>query len=40
MITKKDDQKANRKRKDSAGGRPVNHDKEAYKRRNESGAQL
>ncbi len=30
----KDDQKDNRKRKGSAGGRPVGYDKEAYKRRN------
>ena len=34
MIPEKDDQKANRKRKGSAGGRPVTYDKEAYKRRN------
>lgn len=30
----KDDQKANRKRKGPAGGRPVTYDKDAYKRRN------
>lgn len=30
----KEDQKANRKRKGSAGGRPVSYDKVAYKRRN------
>lgn len=34
VIPEKDDQKANRKRKGSAGGRPVTYDKEAYKRRN------
>jgi len=34
VIPEKDDQKANRKRKGSAGGRPVDYDKEAYKRRN------
>lgn len=34
VIPEKDDQKANRKRKGSAGGRPVGYDKEAYKRRN------
>jgi transposase len=34
VIPEKDDQKANRKRKGSAGGRPVAYDKEAYKRRN------
>ncbi len=31
---RKDDQKANRKRKGSAGGRPLTYDKDAYKRRN------
>ena len=34
VIPEKEDQKANRKRKGSAGGRPVSYDKEAYKRRN------
>jgi transposase len=34
VIPEKDDQKANRKRKGSAGGRPVTYDKDAYKRRN------
>ncbi len=34
VIPEKEDQKANRKRKGSAGGRPVQYDKEAYKRRN------
>ncbi len=34
VIPEKDDQKANRQRKGSAGGRPVTYDKEAYKRRN------
>ena len=33
VIPEKEDQKANRKRKGSAGGRPVRYDKEAYKRR-------
>lgn len=36
FISEKEDQKANRKRMGSAGGRPVTYDKEAYKRRNES----
>jgi transposase len=40
VIPEKEDQKASRKRKGSAGGRPVTCDKEAYKRRNESRAQL
>ena len=34
VIPEKEDQKANRKRKGSAGGRPVEYDREAYKRRN------
>lgn len=34
VIPEKEDQKANRKRKGRAGGRPVTYDKEAYKRRN------
>ena len=34
VIPEKEDQKANRQRKGSAGGRPVSYDKEAYKRRN------
>jgi transposase len=34
VIPEKDDQKANRKRKGPAGGRPVTYDKDAYKRRN------
>ncbi len=34
VIPEKEDQIANRKRKGSAGGRPVRYDKEAYKRRN------
>ena len=34
VIAEKDDQKANRKRKGSAGGGPVSYDKEAYNRRN------
>ena len=34
VIPEKEDQKANRQRKGSAGGRPVTYDKEAYKRRN------
>lgn len=34
VIPEKDDQKANRTRKGSRGGRPVTYDKEAYKRRN------
>ena len=34
VIPEKEDQKANRKRKGSSGGRPVTYDKEAYKRRN------
>lgn len=34
VIPEKDDQKANRKRKGSAGGRPVGYDRDAYKRRN------
>ncbi len=34
VIPEKEDQKENRKRKGSAGGRPVTYDKEAYKRRN------
>lgn len=34
VIPEKEDQKANRKRKGSTGGRPVSYDKEAYKRRN------
>lgn len=34
VIPEKEDQKANRKRKGQAGGRPVTYDKEAYKRRN------
>lgn len=34
VIPEKDDQKANRKRKGSTGGRPVTYDKDAYKRRN------
>ncbi|AIY02013.1 Mobile element protein [Arthrobacter sp. PAMC 25486] len=34
VISEKEDQKANRKRKGSACGRPVSYDKEAYKRRN------
>lgn len=34
VIPGKDDQKANRKRKGSAGGRPVTYDKESYKQRN------
>ncbi len=34
VIPEKDDQKANRKRKGSTGGRPVSYDKNAYKRRN------
>lgn len=34
VIPEKDDQKANRSRKGSAGGRPVSYDTEAYKRRN------
>lgn len=34
VIPEKDDQKANRKRKGFAGGRPVTYDKDAYKRRN------
>lgn len=33
VIPEKDDQKANRKRKGSAGGRPVSYDQKAYKRR-------
>ena len=40
VIPEKEDQKANRKRKGSAGGRPVRYDKEAYKRRNESRTQI
>ncbi len=40
VIPEKEDQIANRKRKGSAGGRPVRYDKEAYKRRNESGPLL
>ncbi len=35
VIPEKDDQKANRQRKGSAGGTPVSYDKDAYKRRNE-----
>lgn len=34
VIPEKEDQKANRKRKGKAGGRPVTYDREAYKRRN------
>ncbi len=34
VVPEKKDQKANRQRKGSAGGRPVTYDKEAYKRRN------
>lgn len=34
VIPEKDDQKDNRKRKGSAGGRPVGFDTDAYKRRN------
>ena len=34
VIPEKEDQKANRKRRGSAGGRPVTYDREAYKRRN------
>ena len=34
VIPEKYDQKANRKRKGPAGGRPVTYDKDAYKRRN------
>ncbi|GAA4370627.1 hypothetical protein GCM10023166_19190 [Paeniglutamicibacter cryotolerans] len=34
VIPEKEDQKENRKRRGSAGGRPVTYDKEAYKRRN------
>lgn len=34
VIPEKEDQKDNRKRKGSAGGRPVSYDKVAYKRRN------
>lgn len=34
LIPEKEDQKTNRQRKGSAGGRPVSYDKEAYKRRN------
>ena len=34
VIPNRDVQTANRKRKGSAGGRPVSHDEEAYKRRN------
>ena len=34
VTPKKDDQKANRTRKGSRGGRPVSYDTEAYKRRN------
>lgn len=34
VIPEKDDQKANRIRKGSRGGRPVSYDTEAYKRRN------
>ncbi len=35
VIPEKDDQKDNRKRKGSAGGRPVGFDTDAYTRRNE-----
>lgn len=34
VIPEKEDQKAHRKRKGSAGGRPVSYDKEVYRRRN------
>lgn len=34
VIPEKEDQKGNRKRNCSAGGRPVSYDSEAYKRRN------
>lgn len=34
VIPEKDDQKANRARKGSAGGRPVSYDRATYKRRN------
>lgn len=34
VIPEREDQKANRLRRGSAGGRPVTYDKEAYKRRN------
>lgn len=34
VIPEKEDRKANRKRKGSAGGPPVSYDKGAYKRRN------
>lgn len=34
VIPEREDQKANRKRKGKAGGRPVTYDREAYKRRN------
>ena len=34
VIPEQDDQKANRKRKGNAGGRPVTFDRDAYKRRN------
>ncbi len=34
VIPEKDDPKATRTRKGSAGGRPVSYDKEAYRRRN------
>ncbi|MFF2030165.1 hypothetical protein [Arthrobacter sp. NPDC058192] len=34
VVPEKEDQKANRKRKRSTGGRPVTYDRDAYKRRN------
>jgi transposase len=34
VIPEKEDQKTNRQRKGSSGGRPVTYDKEAHKRRN------